>query len=285
MYAHATCQRTIASTMNSTMLCRKKCTSMLPTAASGRISRGNDTFFTSPEFATTEPVAAPSPVENRFHTSRPESSQIGKAGMPDPQDDRERDVEDHEVEQRVEQRPREPEDAVLVLDLQLVADHPDEQLAALDDPREALPSRHAGPDDRRFAGGARHSNLRRGHGIHVTPLGQPQPGSDRAVIRRRRGQHLAAERLDAAPHEHVIDLTVRAPRRDTCGPAPGAPSPRITAPTGGPQKLKSPARICGPPAASPRAQRQQVAAAARAATPSTTCAARSPRPASRRSRR
>ena len=34
---------------------------MLPTAASGRISRGNDTFFTRPELATTEPVAAPQP--------------------------------------------------------------------------------------------------------------------------------------------------------------------------------------------------------------------------------
>ena len=27
---------------------------------------------------------APSPVEKRFHTSRPESSQIGNAGMPEP---------------------------------------------------------------------------------------------------------------------------------------------------------------------------------------------------------
>ena len=83
-YAHATSQRTIASTTKSTMLCRKKCTSMLPTAASGRISRGNETFFTRPELATTDPVAAPSPVENRFHTSRPERSQIGNAGMPEP---------------------------------------------------------------------------------------------------------------------------------------------------------------------------------------------------------
>ncbi len=84
MYAHATSQRTIASTTNSTMLCRKKCTSMLPTEARGRISRGNDTFFTRPAFATTDPVAAPSPVENRFHTSSPERSQIGKAGIPEP---------------------------------------------------------------------------------------------------------------------------------------------------------------------------------------------------------
>ena len=104
---------------------------MLPTAASGRISRGNDTFLTRPELATTEPVAAPSPVENRFHTSRPDNSQIGKRRDARAEDDRERDVEDDEVEQRVEQRPREPEDAVLVLDLQLVADHADEQLAAL----------------------------------------------------------------------------------------------------------------------------------------------------------
>ena len=35
MYDHATSHRTIASTTNNTMLCKKKCTSALPTAASG----------------------------------------------------------------------------------------------------------------------------------------------------------------------------------------------------------------------------------------------------------
>src|SRR5262249_31019076 len=58
-YSHATLQCTSAMTAKSTRLCKKKCTSMLPTDANGRISRGNDTFFTSPELATTEPVAPP----------------------------------------------------------------------------------------------------------------------------------------------------------------------------------------------------------------------------------
>ncbi len=79
-YDHATSQRTIASTENSTKLCRKKCTSMLPTAASGRISRGNETFLTRPALATTELQAPASPVEKRFHTSRPDSRKIGKPG-------------------------------------------------------------------------------------------------------------------------------------------------------------------------------------------------------------
>ena len=74
MYAHATSHRMTASTANSTRLCRKKCTSMLPIAASGRISRGNDDLLHEPGVATTEPVTrADSPVEKRFHTSRPES--------------------------------------------------------------------------------------------------------------------------------------------------------------------------------------------------------------------
>ena len=66
------------------MLCKKKCTSMLPTAASGRISRGNATFLTSPALATTDEHAAPRAVENRFHTSRPDSRKIGNAGTPEP---------------------------------------------------------------------------------------------------------------------------------------------------------------------------------------------------------
>ena len=57
---------------------------MLPTAASGRISRGNATFFTSPAFATTDKQAADSPVEKRFHTSRPDSKKIGNSGTPEP---------------------------------------------------------------------------------------------------------------------------------------------------------------------------------------------------------
>ena len=67
--------------------------------------------------------------------------------MPDAEDLLEGDVEDDEVQQRVQQRPREAEDAVLVLDLELFADHPDEQLAVLDDARKPLAGAICGPDD------------------------------------------------------------------------------------------------------------------------------------------
>ena len=50
----------------------------------------------------------------------------------------EHDGEDHEVERRVEQRPDEPEDAVLVLDLQLLADEVPKQLPVLPDQHEPL---------------------------------------------------------------------------------------------------------------------------------------------------
>ena len=53
---------------------------MLPTAASGRISRGKATFLTSPALPTTEPHAPARPVENRFHTSKPDSRKIGNPG-------------------------------------------------------------------------------------------------------------------------------------------------------------------------------------------------------------
>ena len=135
---------TIASTANSTMLCRKKCTSMLPTAASGRISRGNDTFFTSPALPTTDRVAAAEPGREEVPHEQARQQEDRERRNARPEDLLERDVEDHEVEQRVQQRPHEPEDAVLVLDLELLAGHPDEQLAVGDDPPEALEDRSAG---------------------------------------------------------------------------------------------------------------------------------------------
>ena len=101
MYAHATFQRVTRNAAASTADCRKKWTSAAPMLASGRISRGNDTFLIRPAFPTTAPVAAPSPAENRFHTSRPDSRNSGKAGMPGAEDQVEGDVEDDEVEQRV----------------------------------------------------------------------------------------------------------------------------------------------------------------------------------------
>ncbi len=204
--------------------CRKKCTSMLPTAARAGSRGGTTTFFTSPALRDDRTGRARRGRSRRgSRRAGPRAARSGRRGSPT-QDDRERDVEDDEVQQRVQQRPREPEDAVLVLDLELVADHPDEQLAALDDPRRVARGQSCG---------AGRSSLRpRRAALEWAaptwplryPAEQPQPGSDRAVIRRSLGQDLAAEALDATAHEHVIDLTVRAARRDRCGPAPGAPS-------------------------------------------------------------
>ena len=59
------------------------------------------------------------------------------------QDQLEHDVEDDQVQRRVQHRPDEAERAVLVLDLQLLADQLDQQLPEAPDLAEAL--RHAGP--------------------------------------------------------------------------------------------------------------------------------------------
>ena len=56
----------------STSSCRKKWTSAAPTEASGRISRGNHTFFTRPEPATTDPVPEFRAAVKKFQTSRPD---------------------------------------------------------------------------------------------------------------------------------------------------------------------------------------------------------------------
>src|SRR5262249_47254732 len=62
-----------------------------------------------------------------------------------PEDELEDDVEHHQVQRRVEHRPREAEDAVLVLDLQLGAGERHEQLAVAPDVAEPFPQ----PDLRR----------------------------------------------------------------------------------------------------------------------------------------
>src|SRR3954454_17147308 len=58
-----------------------KCTSAAPTVASGRISRGNDTFLTSDAFVTTDVVAPNAPLEKKFHTSTPDNKKMGKRGI------------------------------------------------------------------------------------------------------------------------------------------------------------------------------------------------------------
>ena len=61
---------------------KKKKTDADPTEASGRISRGNDIFFTRPALVTITLVAACTPVWNRFQASRPENKRITKFGIP-----------------------------------------------------------------------------------------------------------------------------------------------------------------------------------------------------------
>src|SRR5580658_7121654 len=66
------CQKT---SMNPTMTMdwNMKNTQAEPTDASGRISRGNATFLTSPLLCTIDPVALNVVVENRFQTNMAEN--------------------------------------------------------------------------------------------------------------------------------------------------------------------------------------------------------------------
>ena len=66
--------------MTITMAWKKKKTQADPTAASERISRGNETFFTMPALLTTTPVPVSTPKEKRFHSSRPANRKITKWG-------------------------------------------------------------------------------------------------------------------------------------------------------------------------------------------------------------
>ena len=53
-----------------------------PTAASGRISRGNHTLPTSEALPTIDWHADPSEVEKRFHGSSPANMKMAKSGIP-----------------------------------------------------------------------------------------------------------------------------------------------------------------------------------------------------------
>ena len=57
--------------------CNTKSTSATPTTESGRISRGNATFFTRFPLSITDRVPLPTATENRFHASKPESRNTG----------------------------------------------------------------------------------------------------------------------------------------------------------------------------------------------------------------
>src|SRR3954465_9336384 len=59
-----------------------KWTELAPTPANGRISRGNHTLLTSDELPVIDCVAPINEPTKRFQAKVPESSQIGKYGMP-----------------------------------------------------------------------------------------------------------------------------------------------------------------------------------------------------------
>src|SRR5271155_2728188 len=61
---------------------KKRKTEAEPIEASGSISRGKDTFLTKAALLTIALVAVVTPVEKRFHTSKPEKRSITKSGMP-----------------------------------------------------------------------------------------------------------------------------------------------------------------------------------------------------------
>ena len=156
-----------------------------------------------------------------------------------------------------------------------------------DDPPEALEDRGTGPDDACFARarGARAA----GSGITVkladrtcsTRFGarpHTEPSSDRSVIRRSLGEHLARQDGDVAAHEHVIDLTVRSVR------GPRAPAHRASPCRAARPRRRAP-RSCSRRRPRPVAPATAAAvaalgggAAARAARASTTCARRRRRP-------
>ncbi len=63
--------------MSSTPDCRTKSTSATPTTDSGRISRGNATFFTRFPLSITDRVPLPTATENRFQASSPDNRNTG----------------------------------------------------------------------------------------------------------------------------------------------------------------------------------------------------------------
>ena len=102
---------------------------------------------------------------------QPRQQEDGEVGDAAPEDHLEHDVEDHQVHRRVQHRPEEPEAAVLVLDLQLLADQADEELAV-------APHRLHPAEDRTIGRDDQDGQLGRGH--------EPRNG----IGRRRARPHL-----------------------------------------------------------------------------------------------
>ena len=191
-----------------------KCTNAAPIDASGRISRGNHTLPTRPALPTIEPVPPPRPAENRLYGSRPASRKIAKYGIDGRDEVREDDVEHHEVEQRVQQRPHEPERAVLVLDLQLLADQVAEELAVLPDLAEPLDRAGAGGDVRPIEGPGRGGGFEGG--------GQGHETRPRRVRRRRSESRTDTEPRPPARLRGRSRAPARRSRPSTSGSGPPA---------------------------------------------------------------
>ncbi len=117
---------------------KKKKTQADPTAASERISRGNETFFTMPALLTTTPVPVSTPREKRFHSKQPGEQEDHEVRRVVAEHDLEHDEVDGQRHGGRDHRPDEAEDRVLVLDLDLGADQVDEELAGQPDLAEPL---------------------------------------------------------------------------------------------------------------------------------------------------
>src|SRR5581483_3390036 len=71
----------MAKATTRTLDCNRKSTNVDPTDASGRISRGNHTFFTRGALATTDPTAADVAFWNMLNTSTPDIRNRAKSGI------------------------------------------------------------------------------------------------------------------------------------------------------------------------------------------------------------
>ena len=178
----------------------------------------------------------------------PTAGRAGRPGSPAPRIELEHDVEDDEVQQRVHQRPREPERAVLVLDLQLLADH--RRRGARGSARcRAIRSRDTDartdnarspatqwPPSATVVQSPRDSNQVRQR--------TREAGADRPVVRTARRRAPRRQHLDVLVHEDVVDLAVRPVRGIRAAEHRALPT-REQRTTAGPQKLKSPAMTAG----------------------------------------
>ena len=122
--------RARSTTMNSssTAVCSTKSKSATPTEASGRISRGNATFFTRFALSITERRAREQRRREQVPREQAREQEHREVGHPVAEHDRD-EREDREEHDRVQQRPDRAEERRRVLDLQLLAHEVREDLA------------------------------------------------------------------------------------------------------------------------------------------------------------